>query len=466
MLKLYNTLSRKKEPLKTRPGKKISLFVCGPTVYDFAHLGNARTYISFDAFVRFLRSQGYKVDYLQNITDIDDKIIKRAKQAKITPQALAKRFEKEYKKDMKALGIMSVSKYARATEHIKEIISQIKRLVQKGYAYKIDGDGLYYDILKFKDYGKLSGRTSLGAEDAVSRIDESVRKRNKGDFALWKVSKKGEPKWKSPWGWGRPGWHIEDTAMTEKHFGVQYELHGGARDLIFPHHEAEIAQMEAISGKKPMAKHWMHSGFLTVEGEKMAKSLGNFITVQDFLKTHSARALRLLVLKAHYRSPIDYSDKLLLQTRRELKRIDEFVDTLRRYKGGGKAHLAMKQFQQDFYHALEDDFNTPKAIATLFRLITKSNSFLAKDNLAVKDKEGITHFLKEVDSIFGFIFFAKAKIVIPEAILKLADEREKYRKAKQWQKADETREKLLKRGWLIDDTPRGPRLKQKEKPRV
>ena len=309
-------------------GKKISLFVCGPTVYDFPHLGHARTYISFDAFVRFLRSQGYKVDYLQNITDIDDKIITRAKQVKITPQALAKRFENEYKKDIKTMGIVSVSKYARATDHIPEIIVQIGKLLKKGYAYELKGEGIYYDILKFKDYGKLSRRTSLQAEDAVSRIDESVKKQNKGDFALWKISKEGEPKWKSPWGWGRPGWHIEDTAMTEKHFGAQYELHGGARDLIFPHHEAEIAQMEAISGKKPMAKHWMHTGFLTVEGEKMSKSLGNFITIQNFLSEYSPRVLRLLVLKTHYRSPIDYSEKLLLQTQRELERIDEFIENV------------------------------------------------------------------------------------------------------------------------------------------
>ena len=478
MIKLYNTLSRKKEILKSLDsarGEKLKLFVCGPTVYDFSHLGHARTYIVFDAFVRFLRSQGYKVDYLQNITDIEDKIIKRAQQAKITPRALAKKFEKEYLNDMKALGIKSVSKYARATEHIKEIISQIKRLLKKGYAYKMHGNGIYYDVTKFKDYGKLSGRTSLQAEDAVSRIDESVKKRNKGDFALWKlaphgtkgsragVSKKGEPKWKSPWGFGRPGWHIEDTAITEKRFGVQYELHGGARDLIFPHHEAEIAQMEAISGKKPMAKHWLHSGFLTVEGVKMSKSLGNFITVQDFLKKHSPRVLRLLVLKAHYRSPIDYSEKLIFQVERSLERIDEFVGKLKVLSSSKRdlRHTGfLKEVRERFKKALEDDFNTPKAIAILFSLMTRSNALFAKGNLSSKDKEAIISFLKEADKIFGFIFFAKAKIVIPAVILKLAGEREKFRKAKEWQKADKIRKELSKRGWLIDDTFKGPRLKK------
>ena len=471
MIKLYNTLSRKKEPLKTRPKKKISLFVCGPTVYDFSHLGHARTYISFDAFVRFLRFEGYGVDYLQNITDIDDKIIQRAKRTRVTPKALAKRFEKEYLKDMKALGIKSVSKYVRATEHIQEIITQIKRLVQKGYAYEIKEDGLYYDILKFKDYGKLSGRTSLQAEDAVSRIDESIHKRNKGDFALWKFEAKAgsDPAWPSPWGRGRPGWHIEDTAMTEKRFGVQYELHGGAQDLIFPHHEAEIAQMEAISGKKPMAKHWMHSGFLTVEGEKMSKSLGNFITIKDFLKAHSSRMLRLLVLKTHYRSPIDYSDKLLLQTKRELARIDEFVDKLKAL-GSPKRDLGhtgfLKEVRERFKKALEDDFNTPKAISILFELINHGNTMMAAGKLSFKDSKAILAFLKEADKIFGFIFFAKAKIIIPLDILKLAEQRDKYRKAKQWQKADELRKMLLKKGWQVDDTSKGPRLKPKEKSRA
>ena len=444
-------------------GKKISLFVCGPTVYDFPHLGHARTYISFDAFVRFLRSQGYKVDYLQNITDIDDKIITRAKQVKITPQALAKRFENEYKKDMKTLGIVSVSKYARATEYIKEITFQIKRLLKKGYVYEIKGDGLYYDISKFKDYGKLSRRTSLQAEDAISRIDESIKKRNKGDFVLWKVSKRGEPKWKSPWGWGRPGWHIEDTAITEKRFGTQYELHGGARDRIFPHHEAEIAQMEAISGKKPMAKHWMHTGFLTVGGVKMSKSLGNFITVQDFLKKHSPRLLRLLVLKTHYRSPINYSDKLLLQTKRELKRIDEFVDklkALRSLKRDLRHADFLKGVQERFENALEDDFNTPKAISVLSELMNKGNILMAKEKLSLKDAKAILIFLKEVDKIFGFVFFAKTKIIIPSGIFKLAAAREEFRKAKQWQKADKIRKELSRKGWLIDDTLKGSRLKK------
>ncbi len=273
MIKLFNTLSRKKEVFKPIKGKKVNFFVCGPTVSLFSHIGHARTYVIFDVIIKYLREAGYKVFYLQNITDIDDKIIDRAKENKISPVKWAKRFEKEYLKDMRSLKINSVSKYARATDHIKEIISQVERLIKKGYAYQLK-DGIYYNISKFKNYGKLSKRTVIQAEDGVSRMDEAKGKRNKGDFCLWKISKPGEPKWKSPWGWGRPGWHIEDTAITEKHFGPQYDVHGGARDLMFPHHEAEIAQMEALSGKTSFVKYWLHSGFLTVKGQKMAKTFG------------------------------------------------------------------------------------------------------------------------------------------------------------------------------------------------
>src|SRR3989344_9392375 len=303
---VFNSLAKQKEEFAPRNGKKVNMFVCGPTVYDSSHIGHARTYISFDVIARYLWHLGYKVKYLQNITDIDDKIIDRAKKENKHPLKLAGEFEKIYYQDMKSLGINSVSKYAPATKYIKQIVSQVKRLKEKGFAYEIPGDGIYFDLSKLTDYGKLSGRTTEGAEDAVSRIDESINKRNKGDFALWKFSKPGEPKWKTELGEGRPGWHIEDTAITEKHFGPQYDIHGGARDLIFPHHEAEIAQMEGISGKKPMVRTWMHTGLLTINGEKMSKSLGNFITIRDFLEKQPARVLRFLMIKAHYRSPIDY----------------------------------------------------------------------------------------------------------------------------------------------------------------
>jgi cysteinyl-tRNA synthetase len=431
--------------------------------------------------VRYLREKGFDVFYLQNITDIDDKIIKRAKEKKTPPQKLARDFEKEYLKDMKSLKIDSVTKYARATDHIKEIISQVGRLLKKGYAYQID-DGIYYDISKFKDYGKLSKRTILQAEDAISRIDEAIGKRNKGDFCLWKFSKFGEPSWPSPWRNGRPGWHIEDTAITEKYFGSQYDIHGGARDLIFPHHEAEISQMEAISGKSPMVKYWLHTGFLTVKGQKMAKSLRNFITIKDFLKTGThtrgvgaARILRLLVFKAHYRSPIDYNEKEIEQVKNQLERIDEFLDKLNRIKEinrkaeqyhrlvcgtkGGVNNLVLKS-KKEFEMAMDDDFNTPRAIAAIFNLVNKGNSLIDKNKLTPADAREILKFLRKIDKVFNFIFWKKLKEKIPEEILKLVKEREKYRKDGLWQKADELRKRVKEFGYWIEDTKEGPKIKK------
>ena len=462
-LKPYNTLSRKKEIFRPRKIKKVNFFVCGPTTYDSAHIGHARTYIVFDMIVKYLRQSGYNVFYLQNITDVDDKIIVRAKQQKTYWKELSRKFEKEYLQDMKVLKVDSVGKYARATAHIKEIISQVKRLLKKGYAYQIE-DGVYYNIKKFKDYGKLSKRTILQAEDAVSRIDEALRKKNKGDFCLWKLSKPGEPKWKSPWGWGRPGWHIEDTAITEKCFGSQYDIHGAARDLIFPHHEAEIAQMEAISGKKPLAKYWLHSGFLIVKGQKMAKSLGNFITIKDFLKKHSPRILRLFVLKTHYHSPIDYSDNLILQTDKEIERIDEFLEKVKSQKSKVKTttqKLKLNEFQKDFEKAMKDDFNTAKAIAVIFNLVNTGNSLIDKNKLTKTDAKKILEFLKKIDKIFNFIFWGKRKkLKIPQEIKKLVNLREKYRKKSDWQKADQVRQKIKKMGYRIEDTTKGPKIKK------
>jgi len=464
-LKIYNTLTRKKEIFKPRKGKKVNMFVCGPTVYDYAHIGHARTYIAFDVIVKYLRKKGYDVFYLQNITDVDDKIINRAKEEGISWKELARRFEREYKKDVKTLGIDSISKYARATEHIKEIISQVERLLKKGFAYQIE-DGIYYDISKFKDYGKLSGRTALQAEDAVSRIDESKKKKNKGDFCLWKFwsGKDWEPKWRSPWGYGRPGWHIEDTAITEKYFGPQYEIHGGARDLIFPHHEAEIAQMEAISEKKPMVKYWLHTGFLTINGQKMSKSLGNFITIREFLNKHSARLLRFFVLKSHYRSPIDYSEKAILQSQNELERIDEFLEKLKTQKSKvktttQKSKLKIDKFKNKFEEAMDDDFNTPKAMAVIFELIREVNPMLDKNQITQEEVKQILEFLKFVDEIFGFIL-KKERVKIPEEIKKLAQKREILRKEKKWEEADKIREEIKKLGYEIQDTAGGTKIKK------
>ncbi len=460
MVKMYNTLSQEKDSLTD---KKINFFVCGPTVYDYAHIGHARTYVFFDSFVKYLRSLKYEVFYLQNITDIDDKIIKRALEEKKSSFVLAKKFEEEYLHDSKDLKIDSIDKYARATEHIEEIISQTKRLLEKDFAYLAD-DGIYYNISKFKEYGKLSKRTTKQAEDGTSRIDESVKKKNKGDFCIWKFSKEDEPKWKSPWGEGRPGWHIEDTAISEKYFGMQYDIHGGARDLMFPHHEAEIALMEAISGKKPFVRHWIHTGFLTVKGEKMSKSLGNFITIREFIKNHSPRILRFLVLKSHYRSAIDYEENKIKQIEQELRKIDQFVCFVEEKESTSENKELIEEYRKKINEALQDDFNTPVAIASLFSFISKASLKMEEIN-----KKEVKSFLKELDSIFGFILAPKEErlyhsvdsYLMDEDLKKLVEERKQAKEKQDFRKADEIRKKIEDKGYKIEDTKQGYKIKKK-----
>lgn len=474
-LKIYNTLSGKKELVKPLKNKKINIFVCGPTVYDYSHLGHARTYIIFDAFVKYLKECGFSVVYVQNITDLDDKIIARAKERGVPPKDLARAYEKEHLKNMKDLKITGVTKYARATDYIKEIISQIKRLQNKGYAYEIKGDGIYYNIAKFKKYGKLSGRTVIQAEDSVSRIDYSKNKKNRGDFCLWKFSSiEGEPKWKSPFGLGRPGWHIEDTAITEKFFGAQYDIHGGGLDLIFPHHEAEISQMEAISGKTPMAKYWMHAGFLTVNGQKMSKSVGNFITINDFLKSHHINYLRFLIVKNLWRSQIDYSESTMIEIKTTLHKIEDFLKRIKSISNKQqiinktdklKVENVIKKLKEDFYKQLDDDFNTPKAFATIFDFIRKTNQFLDNDIVSKKQADDIYNFFEKINNIFGIIDFKKItagqKKTIPTQIKILVQTREKYRREQEWKKADEVRSEIEKQGFTIKDTGSGPAIEKK-----
>lgn len=467
-MKIYNTLSGKKDAIKPRKGKKINLFVCGPTIYDYSHLGHARTYIVFDAFAKYLKLRGFDVFYLQNITDIDDKIIVRAREKGVSPKDLASAFTKEYLKDMKALGITSVDKYAKATDHIKQIISQVERLMQKSFAYTIEGDGIYYNTAKFKKYGKLAGRTALQAEDSVSRIDYSKHKKNRGDFCLWKFSEDPEPNWPAPFGRGRPGWHIEDTAISEKFFGAQYDTHGGARDLIFPHHEAEIAQMEAISGKSPLVRCWMHTGFLTVNGQKMAKSLGNFIVLNDFLKRYPANYLRFFVLKTLWRSPIDYSESTLVEVKSAVEKIEEFLRRIKipetrgvvKAKNSARNAKLIKTFKQNFYKGLDDDFNTPKAFAVLFDFIREANTLLDKDLLSRTQASEIYKFFIEINKILGIINLKKVNATIPQDIKNLVRKRELHRKNSEWEKADEIRAQIEKKGFIVEDTEKGVLIKK------
>ncbi len=460
MLKIYNTLSRKKEAFSPLHDKQINFFVCGITPYNKAHLGHAKIYVQFDVIVKYLRWKGYNVHYLQNVTDIDDKIITKAKQEKTDWKTLARTYEKLYLENMQALNVNAVTTYARATDYIPEIVSQVERLIQKGYAYKIT-DGYYYDISKNKEYGKLAKRTALEAEDGVSRIDENKEKKNKGDFCLWKFKKEGEPSWKTSLGEGRPGWHIEDTAITEKHFGPQYDIHGGGRDLIFPHHEAEIAQMESISEEKPFVNYWMHAGFLTIKKEKMSKSLGNFSTITDTLQRYDGRTLRYYLLQTHYRKPVDFTPELLDQAKNTLTRLDDFLRYLKNYQSTKASPEKIKKFiettKKKLEHALDNDFETSNALALLFILIKTVNPHIADRTLGTKEAHDLINYFKEINTFFDIFTFEEK---IPKEIEALANQREKARKAKNWKEADRIRDELHEQGYIIDDTPQGPLIKK------
>ena len=455
MIKVFNTLSGKKEKLPH--AKELKLFVCGPTVYDLSHIGHARTYLAFDAIVRYLRSQKIKVFYLQNITDIDDRIIDRAREKNTEPKTIAKEFEKAYYQDMKTLGIASINKYARATDYIPAIVKQVKTLIKKGHAYEIPGDGWYFNLSAFPDYGKLSHRTALQATDSVSRIDTSSNKKNAGDFCLWKFSKPGEPSWKTGLGAGRPGWHIEDTAISESFFGPQYHLHGGAVDLKFPHHEAEIAQQESASGKKPFVKIWIHTGFLLINGEKMSKSLGNFTTIRDFLKKHTSETLRMMVLSYHYRSPVDYTETIAENAGKNIANILEFIAKLSLVKNAKKSiDFSSAKARKEFQKAMEDDFNTPKTLAAIFEFINETNKIIWK--LSNKQAKEAADFINKALKSLGFELPAPK---IPSKIAKLTQKRELYRTHKQFVQADVLRKEINALGFSIEDTPAGPLVLKK-----
>jgi cysteinyl-tRNA synthetase len=360
------------------------MFVCGITPYDNAHLGHAKTYIAFDTIARYLRYRGFDLFYIQNVTDIDDNIIKRAKETGTTEKELAEKFFRLYLDDMKALNVRSVDKFARATNYMQEIIYQISTLIEKGFAYESNGS-VYFEVRKFDGFGKLS-RQQLDDLQAGARVELDENKRNPEDFALWKAHKEGEPSWESPWGAGRPGWHIEDTAISMTFFGDQYDLHGGGPELIFPHHDSEIAQAEACSGKEPFVKYWLHTGLLNVDGEKMAKSLGNFWTVKDALKEFPAEVLRFFLIYAHYRSPIDFTREQLDEARKGYNRLRDTYNLIRteleRKTDGAPEDAAEEKMTDaypeldsirqetytDFINVMDDDFNTREAIAALFKL--------------------------------------------------------------------------------------------------
>ncbi len=442
-LKLYNTLTRKKEEFVPLKEKRVNFFVCGPTVYDFPHLGHGKTYTQFDVLAKVLRYLGYDVFYLQNITDIDDKIINRAREREMPWKELAEKFEQAYKEDMTTLGNDAVNEYARATDFITEIIKQVEVLSGKGYAYKI-ADGIYFETAKFKDYGKLSGRTELKEDDSISRVDEAREKRGWNDFCLWKAEKPGEPSWDSPFGKGRPGWHIEDTAITETKFGPQYDIHGGAIDLIFPHHECEIAQMESASGLEPLVRYWTHTGFLNIDSKKMSKSLGNFKTIRDIQESGiSPKAFRLWVLMTHYRSPMNFNEEALRGADSALRRLQSAFLGL-----GDETGQVNTDYQLKFKTLLEDDLDTPRALALLWDLV-KDNGFSNSDKKAT---------ILDFDKVFGLGFENLKKEEIPEEVKKIAEEREEARRNKDFKKSDELRKKINSLGYDVKDTSQGQRI--------
>ncbi|MEM5802314.1 MAG: cysteine--tRNA ligase [Candidatus Aenigmatarchaeota archaeon] len=475
MLKVFNTLTRKKEIFKPFRGKKVNMFVCGQTVYDDAHLGHAKTYVNFDIIVRWLRYKGFKVFYVQNITDIDDKIINRAKEKNVSPFDLAEYYTKRFLEDMERIGVkQNINLFPKSSEYIEPIFKQIQQLIDKGYAYLVDGD-VYYDVSKFKDYTKLS-RMSL-EELKKHRIEPDPRKRNSYDFSLWKSAKEGEPSWEGAIKVngnkvllkGRPGWHIEDTAITITLFGPQYDLHGGATELIFPHHTNEIAQAEAATGKKPFVKYWLHSGILTIKGEKMSKSLKNFITIREILEKYDAEVLRMYYASTHYRKPLNYDESHLVLAK---ERLEKLYNTLRNLlEKTAKDEITAKEknfmrkiekYKKKFEAAMDDDFNTPKALSILFAFCKDINKFLEKNKtISYKLKLKLASTLRELGGIFGILQKEIGEEKIPEEAMKLIEERERLRKKGDYAAADAVRERLRREfGIVLEDTPEGVKWKK------
>ncbi len=466
-IRIYNTLGRKKEEfVPVQPGK-VGMYVCGPTVYDSSHIGHARSVVVFDVIARYFRSEGFEVKYVRNFTDVDDKIIAKANQTGMDCQAVSEKYIKEFYEDMDALHVLRATVEPKATEHIPQIIGIVQKLIDRNIAYTVDGD-VYFSVSSFKDYGRLSGR-KLEDMEAGARVEVDERKRNPFDFSLWKAAKPGEPSWDSPWGKGRPGWHIECSAMSETYLGQTFDIHGGGKDLIFPHHENEIAQSEAASGK-PFAKYWMHNGFVNINQEKMSKSLGNFLMIKDVLKVYHPEAIRLFLLSNHYRSPIDFTDKIMDEATVSLDKIyaaiertEEFIQ--RSEKNGDSWHK--------FAEAMDDDFNTAKGIGILFdavrninRLMDEHSGNIADDSRKILETE-LSDILKMGD-ILGILtespkaYFEKRrssvlqkKSVDPAMIEQMIADRASARKSKNWAKADEIRKKLESMNVILEDRPDG-----------
>lgn len=464
MLKIYNTLSKKVEEFIPINPPNVGMYICGPTVYDYFHIGNARTFIIADIIRKYLELKGYKVTFVMNLTDIDDKIIKKSLEEKIPYSEVAKKYSEAFFEDINRLRIKPADVYPKATENIDEILAMIKSLVDNNSAYNVDGN-IFYNVSSFKAYGKLSGK-KIEELEAGARVEVMEEKQNALDFALWKKAKEGEPYWKSEWGNGRPGWHIECSAMSCKHLGETFDIHAGGNDLIFPHHENEIAQSEAAN-KKPFVKYWLHFGFLNINKEKMSKSLGNFFTARDVMNKYSTEVIRLFFTQAHYRGPIDFTDELLDASEKGLEKLKNIKSTIesgliKNNVNGANPEFDIKIFEKRFSDALDDDFNTPQAVAVIFDFIKEVNRTLAEmTNVNVNFYIRVRDFLsKTADEILGIISFQeeanKQDSGLENELIKLFIEvRLKAKSEKNFKLADEIRQRLDALGVVLKDTKEG-----------
>jgi len=476
-LRIYNTQSRKKEEFHPLQEGKVGIYVCGITAYDVCHVGHARSAVVFDVIIRYLRYRGWEVTDVKNFTDVDDKIIDKARRENAGINAIAERYIREHDEDMGMLGVARPTFTPRATENIDGMIRLVTTLLEKGLAYPMNGD-VYYSVERFPGYGKLSGR-NLDDMLAGARIDVNEKKRNPLDFALWKASREGEPWWESPWGRGRPGWHLECSVMSQRYLGETFDIHGGGEDLIFPHHENEIAQSEGATGKT-LARYWIHNGFVRVNSEKMSKSLGNFFTIRDILQQYHPEVLRLFLLQSHYRSPVDFSDAALNEARQGMNRFYSTLKLIRDIAAGGtqpapetaekdgEMKAQLRNLRERFCEAMDDDFNTARAIGYLFDAVRLVNASLAEKKPVVSRgafvQAGKT--LLEIGSVLGFFRqepdaylcrdrereAAKRGLAVAE-IERLIAERRAARAAKAWQRADEIRNGLAARGVILQDAP-------------
>ncbi|RLF72195.1 MAG: cysteine--tRNA ligase [Thermoplasmata archaeon] len=462
-LKVYNTRTGKKELFEPFKEGLVRMYVCGPTVYDMAHVGHARSYVAFDVIRRYLEHLGYRVLYIQNFTDVDDKIIARAKELGSTTEEVAERYIREFLKDMRSLRVKPATIYPRATDHIADMIRVIEGLIEKGHAYVVDGN-VYFDVESARDkFGQLTHQ-SLDEMMDGARVEIDPRKKNPKDFALWKAAKEGEPSWDSPWGPGRPGWHIECSTMSTKYLGEQFDIHGGGRDLIFPHHEAEILQSECYTGKSPMVKYWLHNGFVTINKEKMSKSLGNYFTIREILKKYPPMVLRFFLIYTHYRSPIDFSWDQLQEASSAYGRLKNLSSTLKiAVNNGGDGSVdqeflkELSNIESEFYAAMDDDFNTRVAMAQIFVLDSLVKRYMER-GVSKRGWKRARAFFNTAMRIFG-LSFPKGRASTGrerELIELLLQIREEMRRERRYEAADRIRDRLRELGIVVEDTKEGP----------